>query len=63
MLGFTRHVLHSYYGDEFDIFVVYGTPAGIGKSSYCIKALSEVKDMEKQGESKIKLVGEEEKPL
>jgi hypothetical protein len=36
-----HNISHSYYRDEFNLFIVYG-PLGIGKSSYAIKVMAQV---------------------
>lgn len=42
MLELARMVTRLYYADEFENIVIYGTPRGIGKSSYTCKAFAEV---------------------
>lgn len=43
MKELSRKLLTSYVNDECDIYLVYGMPEGIGKSSYVLKALAEVR--------------------
>jgi len=40
--GFARRLVGNYYGDECEIFVVYGMPEGIGKSAYVNHVLADI---------------------
>ena len=35
--------MHGYYRDECNIYLIYGMPEGIGKSSYAAKCMAEIK--------------------
>lgn len=43
MFAMTKQILGAYYSDECDLYLVYGMPEGIGKSTLTIKVLAEIK--------------------
>lgn len=60
---FSRKLAENFYGDECEIFVVYGMPEGIGKSAYCNHVLADLLGYQAcKDDEKLEWMWEKEKP-
>lgn len=60
---FSRKLADNFYGDECEIFVVYGMPEGIGKSAYCNHTLADLLGYQAcKDKEKLQWMWEKEKP-